>query len=649
MQIFSLFGEILLKDNGVENELNKIDKKAREIGNNFDSTFSKIRNGVIKVGAVIGAGFGFKSIIEEGYKLAESASNLTEAQNVVEQTFKSSSKQIEDWTKTTAKSAGISQTASMQWVGFMGAMLKSSGVTEQSAGNMSKSLVQLTGDMSSFYNISTSDMWEKIRSGISGETEPLKQLGINMSVANLEAFALSEGIQKPYDKMSQSEQTILRYNYLMSVTKDAQGDFGRTLSTSFANQVRVAQLNMTTLGQSIGTVLLPYFNSAVTAFNTHMPQIQALVSNVIKNIGDTMKALLPKIGEIIEVVVKLAQDLIPGFGKSTEDAKTKSMDFVKGGLDLIVSSLKFLDEHITAVKIALGLLGAVWVIHQGILLVLNVQLAIQNTLKAAHAIASGIETAQIIALYIAEGIHNGIMIAGTAAQIALNAATTAFGVILAVVTSPIFLVIAALVALGVGIYEIVKHWDTVKAKTLEVWKAISEWVKEHVDKIKQSFNTLGEGIQSLKQKWDDIKNKVSEAMQSIHQTISNIGASVKQKLHDMFDFTLPHIKLPHFNLSGKFSLEPPSIPTIGVNWYASGGIFNSPSIVGVGEAGQEAVLPISKLDEIMAAAIEKVSGNLTGLTLHIENFNNNTEKDIEALAYELEFYRRKIAMGKGGN
>lgn len=618
MQIFSLFGEILLKDNGVENELNKIDKKARETGNNFDSTFSKIRNGVLKVGAVLGVGFGFKSMIEEGYKLAESASNLSEAQNVVEQTYKSSAKSIEAWTQTTAKSAGISQTASMQWVGFMGAMLKSSGVTEQKAGDMSKSLVQLTGDMSSFYNVGTSDMWEKIRSGISGETEPLKALGINMSVANLEAYALSEGIKKPYAQMSQSEQTILRYNYLMSVTKDAQGDFGRTLSTSFANQVRVAQLNLINLGQSIGTVLLPYFNNAVTAFNTHVPQIQALVSNAVKNIGDAMQALLPKIGEIIKVVIKLAQDLIPSFGKSTGDAKSKTLDFVKGGLDLVIASLKFLDEHITAVRIALGILGGVWVIHQGILLILNAQLAIQNALKAAHAIASGIETARIIALYIAEGIHNGIMIAGTAAQIALNAATSAFGVILAVVTSPIFLVIAALAALGVGIYLVVKHWDVISGKTKEVWNTI--------------------------------KSAVHEAVESIREKIQSAGNVIKSAWNSIWNFKIPHIDLPHFNVTGKLSLNPPSVPSLGVKWYAQGGIFDSPSIIGVGEAGKEAVVPINKLDELIASSIEKVKGNNMGkgLTLNIEHFYNNTDKDIEQLAYELEFYRQKVAMGKGG-
>ncbi|BDR81652.1 hypothetical protein N072000002_18350 [Clostridium tetani] len=96
---------------------------------------------------------------------------------------------------------------------------------------------------------------------------------------------------------------------------------------------------------------------------------------------------------------------------------------------------------------------------------------------------------------------------------------------------------------------------------------------------------------------------------------------------------------------------PPRVPKFDVNWYAQGGIFNAPSIIGVGEAGTEAVLPIDILDEIIAKSIKKAQGlcGTDGLTVHIEKFINNTEKDIEDLAYELEFYRQRISMGKGGN
>lgn len=107
-------------------------------------------------------------------------------------------------------------------------MLKSSGVAQNAASDMSVALAGLAGDIASFYNIDTDTAFYKIRAGISGEIEPLKQLGINMSVANMSAYALANGITKSWTSMTQAEQATLRYNYLMSVTKDAQGDFART-------------------------------------------------------------------------------------------------------------------------------------------------------------------------------------------------------------------------------------------------------------------------------------------------------------------------------------------------------------------------------------------------------------------------------------
>lgn len=148
------------------------------------------------------------------------ASDLTEVQNVVDVTFGASSKAIDSWAKTALKSYGLSTLQAKQYSGTMGALLKSSGVADKELVSMSQNLAGLAGDMASFYNLDHDLAFEKIRSGISGETEPLKQLGINMSVANLEAFALSKGIKTSYNAMDQASKTMLRYEYLLSVAKD---------------------------------------------------------------------------------------------------------------------------------------------------------------------------------------------------------------------------------------------------------------------------------------------------------------------------------------------------------------------------------------------------------------------------------------------
>lgn len=186
------------------------------------------------------------------------ASDLTEVQNVVDVTFgkNKNADTINDWAKNAASAFGLSELQAKKFNGTMGAMLNSMGLSDDAVLDMSTSMTGLAGDFASFYNLPIEEAFQKIRSGISGETEPLKELGINMSVANLEAYALSQGIDKSYNSMTQAEQATLRYNYLMAASADAQGDFARTNDT-LANQLRIAQLEVQNLGGAIGMSLLP--------------------------------------------------------------------------------------------------------------------------------------------------------------------------------------------------------------------------------------------------------------------------------------------------------------------------------------------------------------------------------------------------------
>lgn len=360
-----------VEDLGKKSE--EAEKKESKMGSGFKDVSNNLSGATLTAtkavtGAVVGMGVAAVGAAAGAYKLAESASDLVEGQNVVEQVFKSSGKSVEDWTNTMANSAGIGKTTATQWVGSMGAMMKSSGLSEKSAQGMSESLVQLTGDMSSFYNINNNDMWEKIRSGISGETMPLKELGINMDVANLSAYALSQGIHTAYDKMSQSEQTTLRYNYLMSVTKDAQGDFARTLGGSFANQVRVAQMNLQTLGQSIGQLVLPAFMNMTKGLNTMMGEINkalgdgfqkgdlSKISTVIsKTLTDAIKELNKEIPKIMAVAIPVLNSVINSI---VQILPTLLPLLLQGVLQLINGLMSAIEQNATKLSaLAINLIG----------------------------------------------------------------------------------------------------------------------------------------------------------------------------------------------------------------------------------------------------------------------------------------------------
>lgn len=225
------------------------------------------------VGNIIKGGLAVGVIQEAGEKLLDFAkdavniaSDLQEVQNVVDVTFGSAADDINKFATDGAKAFGLTELQTKKYAGTLGSLFKSMGLGQDEVTDMSIAMSGLVGDMASFYNLDYETAFEKLRSGISGETEPLKQLGVNMSVANLEAFALSQGIKETYENMDEAEKATLRYNYIMQATADAQGDFART-SDGFANQVRMFQNNMDSLKAKVGEALLPALNSALNLVN----------------------------------------------------------------------------------------------------------------------------------------------------------------------------------------------------------------------------------------------------------------------------------------------------------------------------------------------------------------------------------------------
>ncbi len=255
-----------------------------------------ITDGLRNLASIVkSAGETFVEFAGEGITLA---SDLEEVKNVVDTTFGADSNKIYEFADTAAEKFGLSKLSAEQFAGTIGAIFKSSGIT-QDIEAMSVTIAGLSADMASFYNLNAEDAFAKLRAGITGETEPLKQLGINMNVANLEAYALAEGIEKSWESMSLAEQTTLRYNYILSQTADAQGDFART-SENFANQQRILNENIATLQSDMGEKLIPAAKDFFTMVNDNMPLIREAADYIGDELADGIEKLSDKADEFIE-------------------------------------------------------------------------------------------------------------------------------------------------------------------------------------------------------------------------------------------------------------------------------------------------------------------------------------------------------------
>ena len=267
-----------------QQKIDNIAKKQEMFNNTLDESnqkLPKINNNLtifgVSIGSIIG-NFATKAIdsLRQSIGTAiETASDLAEVQNVVDVAFGDNADTINKWANTTLNAYGLNELSAKKYVGTMGAMLKSSGFTGNAVMEMSTKITELSGDMASFYNLSNEEAFNKIRSGIAGVTMPLKQLGIDMSEANLSAFAMSQGLKGSYSKMSEGAKMMLRYQYLLNVTKDAQGDFTRT-QNSFANQQKLANENWLRLSSTIANIFIPALTAGYQVMNN---AIDFLVNN----------------------------------------------------------------------------------------------------------------------------------------------------------------------------------------------------------------------------------------------------------------------------------------------------------------------------------------------------------------------------------
>jgi phage-related protein len=305
-------------------------KAVLEGGDKFLGDLRSIDSGVAKVGSTMAAttpkansfGSSLKSIatIAAGFTLGNalmnlphtfmnivgSASNLNESMNKMQVVFGEASGTIDKFASGSASAVGLSKQAALEATATFGNLFTSMGLGKQASADMSVGMLQLAADIASFNNISVDEALMKLRSGLVGEAEPLRTVGILLDEETVKAKAMEMGLASSAKEVDSSAKVQARYALMLEQSKNATGDFART-SDGFANQQRILKANFQDLSAVIGTALLPVMQGLNAILIAAMPLLTA-IAEIIANVLSTA------INAVITVIKELGEAFAPIFG-----------------------------------------------------------------------------------------------------------------------------------------------------------------------------------------------------------------------------------------------------------------------------------------------------------------------------------------------
>ena len=257
-------------------------------------------------------------MIRQGISKAITESNAyQEDLNLFTASMGQYAKEAQEYAENVGEIMGIDPAKWMRNQGVFNTLLSGFGSVADRSYLMSKNLTQLGYDISSFFNISVEDAMQKLQSGVSGELEPLRRLGYDLSQAKLEQTALTLGIEKSVSAMTQAEKAELRYYAIMTQVTTAQGDMARSLDAP-ANQLRIFQAQLTQASRAIGNIFIPILQKILP--------IAIAVLRVVRELADAIAKLFHfKLTEIdysgVGNLASGAEDAAAGFDDATSAAK----------------------------------------------------------------------------------------------------------------------------------------------------------------------------------------------------------------------------------------------------------------------------------------------------------------------------------------
>jgi len=290
--------------------LKKAERDLEKVGKTAGRTAAEIGKSMTSFGNVLTVGVSAPLAAFGGFAV-KAASDATELQSAFDQTFGSMSQVMNDWAEKTGDAMGRSTQEMQRAANTFGIFFNQAAPTAQAAAEMSKEFAVLAQDLASFYNVDIETAINKLRSGLTGEAEPLRDFGVFLSEAAVQAKALEMGLGAAGRALTEQEKIQARYALILEGTANAQGDVART-SGSTANQIRAAQAAFEELQVVLGTRLLPVITPLIASLAdafTWFSQLPGPVQDFAMIAGGVAIAvgpLLTALGQIIIIAPQIA-------------------------------------------------------------------------------------------------------------------------------------------------------------------------------------------------------------------------------------------------------------------------------------------------------------------------------------------------------
>lgn len=247
-------------NDAIEDRIINTARLSNELVGNVQSSFSRIKDIAIGTLSALGLDELFDDISSSMSDALENASSIAESENLISSVYASGSKALLEWSDANATAYGLANASSKQYLASLTGIMHNLGIEDKYLGSMSQNYVKLIGDLASAYNSTTEEVFESVRSAITGSTETLKKYGIVLNETNAQQFLNEQGINVTYRSLDSLSKQYVNYAYILKTTSAIQGDYSKTFS-SFSNTMKTLQNDwknfLTLLGQYAIPILQP--------------------------------------------------------------------------------------------------------------------------------------------------------------------------------------------------------------------------------------------------------------------------------------------------------------------------------------------------------------------------------------------------------